>query len=121
MSNTDGPGEETIMQEAPPSRRSTPSRAPERHEAPTADRGRGGDRTQRLPFIQTNGKIAYIYDHDISVVVSVTTDKHGACLILRIRGGEDVWITDIDRHRWLLGMATNIDTAETLTRRGRPR
>ena len=117
MSETDdGPG----MSPAPTT--STESRADRpRRSQPAMPPRRSGETPMRLPFVQTNGKNAYLYDADIATVVSVSTEKNGACLILRVRGGEDVWIKDNDRHRWLLSMADNVETAEHLARAGRPR
>lgn len=66
---------------------------------------------QRHAFVQTNGRPVYLYDHDIAGVASVVTEKHGACLILRMKGLDDIWIRDDERHRTLLMMATQADEA----------
>lgn len=115
----DGPGMSPTTSRAPAEERPRHPRRPANQSGPTLKRG--AEASLRLPFIQTNGKQVFLYDYDIAGVVSVSTDKHGACLILRVRDGEDVWITDIDRHRWLLNMASNVEVAELLAQRGRPR
>lgn len=58
----------------------------------------------RQPFVNTAGREVYLYDHDIAAVVSISTQKHGPCLLLSVRGSEDVWIRDDERHRRLLSI-----------------
>lgn len=63
----------------------------------------------RHSYIQTNGRPIYLYDHDVVAVASVVTEKHGACLVLKMRGIDDVWIKDDVKHRALLMLATPAD------------
>lgn len=94
------------------SRTVTPSARRETTAAPTGRPSAG----LRLPFTQSNGKIIYVYDEDVSGVVSVTTDRHGACLILHLRDAGEIWIFDTPRHRLLLSMAGEDDLATLLGR-----
>lgn len=68
-----------------------------------------GRAPQRHAFRQTNGRPIFVYDDDIGAVASVNTEKHGACLILKMKGMDDVWILDDPRHRALLGLADDAD------------
>ena len=61
----------------------------------------------RQPFEQTNGKTVFLHPRDISAIYALSTQKHGPCLLIKIRQGDDVWIRDTQEARNGLDIASS--------------
>lgn len=60
----------------------------------------------RHAYPTTGGTEVYVEDREIVTVTTVTTQKHGAVLILRLRDGEKLWVLDTERSRLQLRMGS---------------
>jgi hypothetical protein len=70
----------------------------------------------RHGYQTTAGGEVYVEDREIVTVTSVMTKKHGPCLILRVRDGEQIWIVDGERARMQLRLGS---PPEIIRNRGR--
>jgi len=63
----------------------------------------------RHGYQTTAGGEIYVEDREIVTVTSVLTKKHGQCLILRTRDGEQLWVVDSERSRLQLRLGSPPD------------
>ncbi len=71
----------------------------------------------RFGYRSTGGSEVYLDDREVVTVTAVTTAKHGACLLLRTRDGEKIWIVDDSRARTQLRLGSAPDILRNRTYR----
>jgi hypothetical protein len=74
---------------------------------------------KRHAFVTTNRKEAFLYEADVISITAVNTEKSGACLILKLKNGDEMWILDTEVHRQHLNMASEAESIQLLAKLNR--